>query len=428
MSNKYTSPFGNMDFTDMQKQFMDALMNFSQGQSAVGSPGNNFSGTNWADAMDFWWKTFKPQTGPQSDNIFNKMLEQCRTYYALSEQFAKLYEGMQNAKQGSDDFVHFLNDQMQNMETVMADNHQLFSWTNFIDQCEQPVELLKNLLSSSPLYTGEVINEFSPELKKLREKFLTIPGLGYSRETQEKIQEALHLWAQYQDKYQEFHAVMSRLNHDAMDLMRKRLLKMHKEGENVESMRQIYHIWVESNEQVYADFVFTEEYSELNAELVNSLMAFKNKSHEITEDYLSAMNLPTSSAIDALERRQYELRKQVRNIESELKSVKQEMGQKQEALVQKKASAVSSEKAATDTASPAAKEQKKTSASAKKKGASKRKRKAKKAEAKKSSQIVDFKKSQLEKQKKLKTNAKKADTAPADSSDVDTKRMIEIKF
>lgn len=413
MANQYKTPFDNLDWSDIQKQFMDAVMGKKE---TFGMPGNNFSSnTSWADAMDFWWRAFKPESVSANENVFNKMLEQCRSYYLLSQQFSEIYQAMQRAQQGSEDIVQFLNEQFQNLESLLAENNQIFNWTNFVDQCEQPADLLKNFMSSAPLYTGDVFNELSPELKKVREQFLSVPGVGYSRETQEKMQEALRLWASYQDNYQEFHSVMARLNHDALGLMRKRLIQMHKEGESVDSMRQIYNIWVDSNEKVYGEFVFTEEYAELNARLVNSLMAFKNKSHEITEDYLRTMNLPTCSSIEALERRQYELRKQVRMLEAEMKTVKSELTQKTSAQPEQQQA----------KSSKPAKSQK---TRARKKPARKRKSKAKTSEVKSSSQVVDFKKSRLEKEKK-----KKAEVAEKAASKSDNKKdastgMIEIKF
>ncbi len=399
MADPFKSPFDNSAWSDIQKQFMDALM--GNRAPAPSSPG-------WADAMEFWWRAFKPDTAPANDNVLSKMFEQCRSYYVLSQQFSEIYQSMQKAQQTTEDFNQFLNEQFQTLESTLSENQQLFNWTSFVEKCEQPAEVLRNFMSNTPLYTGDVFNELSPELKKVRERFLSVPGVGYSRETQEKMQEALRLWANYQDKYQEFHSVMSRLNHDALALMRKRLVKMHKQGESVDSMREIYNIWVDSNEKVYGEFVFTEEYAELNANLVNSLMAFKNKSHEINEDYLKSMNLPTSSSIQALEKRQYELRKQVRALEAEMKAVKSELSAKTTGVV----------KQAETTTAPA----KSKSAAATRKPAKKRKRKTKAAESK-SSQVVDFK------QKKQKADAtKKSASKSRGKTDEGAAGMIEIKF
>ncbi|MEM7027077.1 MAG: poly(R)-hydroxyalkanoic acid synthase subunit PhaE [Pseudomonadota bacterium] len=400
MNQNEKNPFLNQDWIAMQKQMMDIWMNYGQSNPTLDS--------NWADAMQTWWKAVMPDSALGQNDLFNKMLEQSRMYYFLSEQFSKI-QSMFDSSQYSDRVLNkLLKEQFQKMTSLMTEKPEMFSWSQLADQFEQPAELFQQLFSNAQAFSGIPMNEWSPELKKIREKFLTMPGLGYSRESQEKAQEAFRLWAEYQDNYQEFNKVMSGLNNDAMDLMRKRLMKMHKDGEAIESVRQVYHIWVDSNEKVYSDFVFTEEYAELNARLVNSLMAFKNKSQEITEDYLKSMNLPTTSAVEALERRQHDLRKQVRAIEIELKSVRAELKSSQIELKENKEA---------KTVEPV--NSKKTKAKAKRKVS--KKRKTKKTIIQTSSQVVDFNASKKKKNRKLPSKSKKTE-ANNDSG------MIEIKF
>ena len=141
--------------------------------------------------------------------------------------------------------------------------------------------------------------------------------------------DAIKLWANYQENYQEYQSVMLRLNQEALDLMRDRIISTSKDGESIDSMRQIYDLWIESNEKVYGDYVYTKEYAELNGRLVNSMMAFKKQSHEITEDALSAMHMPTTKSMDELERRHYELRKQVNEMRAEISNLKKQSQQKE---------------------------------------------------------------------------------------------------
>ncbi len=411
MSQNFNNPFGGLDWTDLQKQMLETLMNFGKQNTSFSSSGfSSGNGNQWADAMDMWWRAFKPSSSNNNFEMFNKMLEQSRMFYLLSEHFSKIFQAFENTNQTEQSLNNLLVEQFEQLQAVLDQQHNMFSWSQIVDQCEQPAQLFKNLFSDKSIFSGMPINDFSPEVKKIREKFFTMPGLGYSREMQEKMQEALRLWAHYQDNYQEFQTIMSCLNHEAMDLMRKRLMKMHKDGEKVESMRQIYHIWVDSNEKVYGEFVFTEEYSELNARLVNSLMAFKKQSHEITEDYLKSMNLPTSSSIQALERRQHELRKQVRDMQAELKAVKAELGKTQ--TVSKKVT-VEDKKAKSE----------KPKTKAEHKASKKTTKKAAKPTVKSSSRAVNLNKSRKKKSEKQAATNKKSEIKNADD-----KGMIEIKF
>ena len=165
---------------------------------------------------------------------------------------------------------------------------------------------------------------FSPEagIGRLRARLLSMPGLGYSRETQDKLQELLRLWGEYQDNYQEYQSVMTRLNQESLALMQKAISKRFRNDKDIRSLKQLYDLWIESSERAYGEYVFTEEYAALNGRLVNSLMAFRQKQNEISEDILAAMNMPTMRAMNTLERRQHQLRKQIKTLEAELQTLK----------------------------------------------------------------------------------------------------------
>lgn len=327
MNKNNQSPFDYSNWAEVQKKYMDALTSFNSA-----NPFTNKATVSqesfWVKAMDDWWKSVKSGTYNEKESLFEKVIDQCRNYYFMSEQFSNLIEGMSNLKSKNEDITSFINKKFQEMESFLTANQNNFHWSNLVDICEQPVELMKKAISSMPFNYGDLFADVSPEAKRIRDQYLSIPGVGYSREMQEKLQETVRLWAVYQDNYQEYQLALSKLNHEALELMRKKILRMIKKDEELNSMRQIYDLWVESNEQVYADYVLTSEYSDLNGRLVNSLMAFKKQSHEITEEMLAAMNMPTSKALNTLEHRQYELRKQVRMLETQLKSLQKEIKEK----------------------------------------------------------------------------------------------------
>jgi class III poly(R)-hydroxyalkanoic acid synthase PhaE subunit len=175
-----------------------------------------------------------------------------------------------------------------------------------------------NILNFSTLY--ESIN---PEMKKIRNQLLSIPNVGQNREIQDKLQKLIKLGIIYQEYNNEHQLVMAGLRQEALELMRKKILHMSKNGDEFTSMRQIYDLWIDSNEKEYGNYVLTKEYSELKGKLVNSQTAFMKLSHEVNEDILTAMNLPTTRAMNELERRHYELRKKVKALESELQTLKE---------------------------------------------------------------------------------------------------------
>ena len=393
MSQKKQTPFDEYNWSEIQKKYMDALMSFSR---APNSSPDSF----WVNAMGDWWQTVKPKASNEDADLFEKVVEQCRNYYFMSEQFSSLLEGINKLKGKNQNINSFINKKFEEIESAFTGVPTHFNWSTFIDNCEQPVELMKAAFSNMSLYSNDMFSDVNPELRKMRERFFSTPGLGYSRETQDKLQEVLKLWANYQDDYQDYQSVMAKLSHDALELMRKRIIKMSKNNEDINSMRQVYDLWVDSNEKVYGDYVFTEEYSEINGRLVNSLMAFKKKNQEITEDTLSSLNIPTNKDVNELERRHYELRKQVKAMQAEIKKLQKQLDEKE-----------------TKAASrPLKKAKPKTSS----------KKKTKKNPAPASPKVVQFKQAK-KKTKTVSRTAKKKTKAKTKKSST-KKDVIELKF
>lgn len=310
-----------VNWADFQKKYFDALMSFNSSSPFLNK--SSLDNSFWNAAMDQWWNTLKTNSSADNDNVFEKIVEQSRNYYFLGEQFSNLIDGLSNFKDKKKGLTKFINEKFAELQAMMSKTPNQFNWNSFADAFQMPFSGMNNAQANQSFDFANMFDAINPNLKEMRNKFLSMPGVGYSRETQEKIQKLFKLGAIYQDNYAENQTVMAQLNQDALELMRKNILSMSKKGETINSMRQVYDLWVDANETVYADYAFTEEYSELNGRLVNSQMAFMKLSREVNEDILTAMNMPTNSALNELERRHYDLTKKVKALEAEMKVMKQ---------------------------------------------------------------------------------------------------------
>jgi class III poly(R)-hydroxyalkanoic acid synthase PhaE subunit len=332
-----------LNWAEFQKQYFDALSFFNASPSFTGinnpfaASGNPFAGNNnpftgskpmnnpfMNSGMDQWWNSMNKGAGSSqaNENIFEKLAEQSRFYYFMTEQFSNLFDGLSNFKGENEDVADFINKKFLNLKDMFSQAPENMSWSGFIDPYEKPFQAMKDSASNSMFNFSNLFQGVQPEMQKMRDQFLSMPGVGQNREVQEKLQKLIKLAAIYQDHNNEKQIEMARLSQDALELMREEILRMSKDGEEFTSMRQVYDLWIESNEKVYSDFVYSEKYSELNGRVVNSQMAYMKLSHEVNEDILTAMNMPTNKALNELERRHYELRKRVKTLETELKNLK----------------------------------------------------------------------------------------------------------
>lgn len=410
---------GELNWAELQKQYIDALKFFNSPNPFTTGINNPFFGTYppenpfMNNSMEQWWKSMNMNNiqNKESGKVFEKLVEQGQFYHFMAEQFSNLFEGLSKFNDSDEDINDFINNKFKNIQELFTKAPENMSWSGFIDPFEKPFQTMKESVSKNVFNFADLFESVQPEIQKMRNKYLSIPGIGHNREIQEKLQKLLKLAAIYQDNENEKQMEMARLTQDALELMRKEIIRMSKDGEKFTSMRQIYDLWVESNEKIYTDFVYSEKYSELNGKVVNSQMAFMQLSHEVNEDILTAMNMPTTKAMNELERRHYELRKKVKALENELNSLKGKSTKKSKVMETKSAVI----EAKVETVMPKV---------AKKKAI--RKKAAKKRTVKKEVKAV---KAKPEKKKPIKKETKAAQKKAKSKVAVSSKNnVIELKF
>ena len=271
------------DWLQNQRQYMDAWSSFQNFMP------NSSSGINpMYEAMNSWWNNASPSLSGQNHDFYNKMMQQGKSFYFMGEQFNKLLKEMNDVNSKSDDWQKVLNEQFDAMKSAFEQSETLqdaFTTTPFLQ-----VDFQKDYLKVFDILTN--VEKYSP-----------IPGLGSTRESQEQIQEGIRLMGEYHEVSHEFNTVMSKVGVEAMEVMRLMIIEMAERGEEINSLREIYDLWVDCNEKAYADYVTTDEYSELYGRLSNALMAVKQHYGKLMDKVLSKLNLPTRRGRDTILKR-----------------------------------------------------------------------------------------------------------------------------
>lgn len=63
----------------------------------------------------------------------------------------------------------------------------------------------------------------------------------------------------------------------SLELLQDKLIKMVELDQTVETLREFYNLWVDCSDQAHAETVRSEEYSQINARMINSLMRFRQQ-------------------------------------------------------------------------------------------------------------------------------------------------------
>lgn len=182
-----------------------------------------------------------------------------------------------------------------------------------------PFDTWSRTASSASLFPGDFLEQFKPEswtqvtddLHRNLERFLSVPGLGYTREWQEQGQEFARLGLDYQRALQEYASLFQRLNLDAYDRLQRRLSELAGANQPITTLRGLYDVWVDCSEAAYLDLVSTETYAETYGRMVNALMALKRHGRNMVDEAAGAMGMPTRHGLNTLQRRHQELRREL---------------------------------------------------------------------------------------------------------------------
>lgn len=144
------------------------------------------------------------------------------------------------------------------------------------------------------------------------------PGLGMSREFNEKFQLGFDAWVAWQLATLEYQGELSQIWDQAIRKFQEDIISLAEKGEKIESLRDFVLLWTRGAEQVFTEAFRGEDYVLAQGQMLNAAMTYRIKEREIIEVFQKLYDLPTRSELDETHRRIYELRKEVKALRKEV--------------------------------------------------------------------------------------------------------------
>jgi polyhydroxyalkanoate synthase subunit PhaE len=318
MTEPRTSPFWGDGWMDMQRRFWESWSSIYQkgleSATSAATEQQRWTNTPWSGALDTWWKMASGAAAPPAHDFLGKMVDQGKTFLQLGEEFAKFQEGMTKSAEGWQDL---LNARFSEMKDAFSKSDPSGATRGLMAFWELPLDTWQRTLSSASVLPGDFLESLKPEawdkvsdrLHERIERFLSVPGLGYTREWQEQGQELVRLAVSYQRALQEYSEVFRRLGVETLSRLQQKIVERSEQEQPVSSLRALYDLWVDAGEEAYMELVSTDEYAEIYGRLVNALMALKHQGRNMVDESLGALGMPTSKAMNTVQRRQQEIRR-----------------------------------------------------------------------------------------------------------------------
>ena len=335
------------DWLEAQQGYWKAWSDLAQrGMKAPEAPKNP-----WAEGVNQWWQAVSPMTPPSGRDVFDKLMDVSRGYFTLAEQFMG---GPGGAKEGGMDAINGWLENMQKMwANPLAGNTPGKGFNTFWDL---PMDTWQRLAANIVPMPGDFTQAYHPEgtaaVRDQVNRFLSIPAVGYTRESQEQFQILAQRQMDYATATQAYQMAFGKLGAETARKFQESLQERAQENKPIASLRELYDQWVETSETAYAEFVMTDEYQKLYGHLVNSLLALKHQMARMVDQTLESLHMPTHAEIRTLQCRQQELRRENLHMRKEIKDIQQQLADIRKNMPQP-ATAKSAAAAPRATAAPA---------------------------------------------------------------------------
>ncbi|MGH8156827.1 MAG: poly(R)-hydroxyalkanoic acid synthase subunit PhaE [Rhodanobacter sp.] len=138
------------------------------------------------------------------------------------------------------------------------------------------------------------------------------PAFGLNREQQmqqDAMSAAVLASLQASARY---HALIQRANTQGMEKLQSKLAQHAEPGRQVDSLKALYDLWVDSVEEAYAEIALSDEFREAYGEMVNTQMRVRQMQQKQTEQMCQQLGVPTRSEVSSLGERLQQLRREVR--------------------------------------------------------------------------------------------------------------------
>jgi class III poly(R)-hydroxyalkanoic acid synthase PhaE subunit len=290
----------------------------------------------WTEAMEQWQHLFLGKPRDPVKDMFNRTNEIGKQYMNMAERFYHSSNETAGADDMVDNWLGSLEDSFKHWQKQLeagldVDMPDIFGLGN--NAVKEWQHLAEKLLSS--VQVPEVSLDQIPGYTMARDQFVKAmgaPAMGLSREKQEQLQLLSERMLEYFEAMRAYKLAFAKNGLRSIEALTVRFNEMAHGEEEIKSLRSLYDIWVEVNEETYDKFAMSDEYQVVYGDMVNSLMAVRKEMNTLVEGNYRAMNLPTRSDLDAVAQRALQAQRENRALRRELKR----LGAQVESLQQSK--------------------------------------------------------------------------------------------
>ena len=155
-------------------------------------------------------------------------------------------------------------------------------------------------------------------------KLFGVPALGKDREKIEQMNRFAKAMSSYAGRHLEYQQMMQKTGSEAMQSVVKILAEKSAAGEKFEKFDDFFALWIDTNEKTFNKLFYTEDFSAKRNAMTEAGFNTRKLYNEILEAQLVDLPIARRSEMDEVYKLVYDLRKQVKDLNSQIQGLKKE--------------------------------------------------------------------------------------------------------
>ena len=256
--------------------------------AAAGLPG-------WNEAVA-WWSQLAGGGPPQVDATVQRFNDQAQGWYAQIQQLAARFAG-QEASAGD-------------VAKAWKDMFAGHGGNPFGDA-------LKGMQGQGQQGFEQWLQQVAPWLEKLRPDssgWQGTPSFGFTREHEQRWKDLAGVYQTYQRHSDGYQSLMNEALQDAFKRFETKLGACSQPGDQLESMRALFDLWIDSAEEGYAEIASSPRFRDAYGALVNAQMHLRSSVQKQIEQAGDSMGVPSRTEVDAAHRKIAQLERELRRL------------------------------------------------------------------------------------------------------------------
>lgn len=160
------------------------------------------------------------------------------------------------------------------------------------------------------------------EAEHIMERLLDTPGLGLSREFNEKVQRGFKAFQAYQRAAVRYQSIVASIWAQALQRFLYQVGERVKAGDDLDGLRDLTTIWTKAADEVFITAFRSDDYIDAQGDLLSAAMRFRTQRRAILEEYQEALDQPTRSELDEVYELLYRLRKENKALRRDLDALR----------------------------------------------------------------------------------------------------------